>query len=134
MRVFVSGQIQDKQATREAHLQLEKAGCTITHDWTRTDDIRSIAKNSSESASRAEKDIRGVIDAELYVLMSNNELPGKGMYVELGAALALNQTTGLPRVVTIGKRNHPSIFYFHPAVEHFDSLDELIVEIENAKK
>lgn len=126
MKVFVSGQIEEKQSTRIAYLELEEAGCTITHDWTRADSIGSVVDNKDEAASRAEKDIRGVLDADLYILMSDNVHVGKGMYAELGAAIALKEKTGSPRIVTVGKRNHPSIFYFHPAVEHFDSMDELI--------
>jgi hypothetical protein len=125
MKVFVSGQIGDKNAVRDAYKALRGAGMSITHDWTQTDDIGDKLENAEESGRRAALDISGVVDADLYVLMSGNEEVGKGMYVELGAALALREATGRPEVCIVGPMNHMSIFYLHPSIQHFASIQDV---------
>jgi hypothetical protein len=51
------------------------------------------------------------------------------MYVELGAALALKETTGKPEVYVVGRMNHMSVFYLHPSVKARDTLEEVIKEL-----
>lgn len=132
MNIFVSGQIEEKAEIRAIYAELINRGHTITHDWTKTDAIGIKVENKEEAGHRAVKDITGVVESDTYILVSNNEKPGKGMYVELGAALALNEATGKPRVYTLGKRNHLSIFYLHPRVKHFDTLTELLRGLDAA--
>jgi hypothetical protein len=120
---FVSAQLQDKEAARHAFEVLEHLGIGITHDWTTTDDLDEAERHSPEASRRAAADITGVVEADLYVLLSDNVVAGKGMYVELGAALALREVRGTPDVVVVGAMNHDSIFYRHPHVQHFPSLE-----------
>lgn len=129
MKVFVSGRIDEAEEIHTIYRELESRGHSITHDWTQTDDIGDKLNNKLEAGLRASKDITGVIAADVYILVSNNQKPGKGMYVELGAALALRETTGKPKLYTLGKRNHLSIFYLHPAIEHCETLRELFAKL-----
>lgn len=126
MNVFVSGQIDEKSEIQKIYRLLEERGHTVTHDWTRTDGIGDKLKNSKEAGLRAAKDITGVVNADLYILVSNNQKSGKGMYVELGAALALNEKYGKPKIFVVGKRNHLSIFYLHPAVQHSETIEDVL--------
>jgi nucleoside 2-deoxyribosyltransferase len=82
--------------------------------------------NLDETAHRAQLDIQGVIDCDVYVICSDNEKADKGMYVELGAALALHETTGVPRIYLVGKMNHMSVFYFHSAVTRVDTIEDVL--------
>lgn len=125
MFAFVSAQIDDKQRVRQLYQRLESVGYSISHDWTRTDDLEDKLAQRYQSGDRAAKDIQGVVDCDLYILLSDNQSVGKGMYVELGAALALHRTFSRPRICIVGPLNHLSIFYLHPAVEHFPSDTEL---------
>ena len=137
MEVFVSGQINDVENIQSIQNRLVEAGHRITHDWTRNETGEGkmlggqAAKfaNPEESARRATNDLQGVVDSDVYILCSDNEKVGKGMYVELGAALALNVANGSPRVYIIGEMNHSSIFYFHPSVILGKSIDDIIDEI-----
>lgn len=129
MKVFVSGQLNDKEKIQDIYSKLEVIGFEVTHDWTRTDNIKDKLADPDESGKRAAKDITGVVDSDIYILFSDNENPGKGMYVELGAALALNEKYGKPDVYIIGKLNHLSIFYLHPKVQHLRDIDELIIKL-----
>lgn len=127
---FVSGQIDDKDVVRKAQCRLTDLGYRLTHDWTYSEDIRPRILESVDAGDRAARDITGVVEADLYILLSDNDRPGKGMYAELGAALALQQVRGKPRVCIVGRRNHPSVFYLHPAVEYFPTIDCLIDTLE----
>jgi len=136
MEIFVSGQIGDVENVRSVQDEFVAAGHHITHDWTRNETGDKMlggreAKfaNPQESARRASLDLQGVIDSDVYVLCSDNEKVGKGMYVELGAALALHDATGSPKVYIIGEMNHASIFYFHPSVILGRSVQDIINEI-----
>ncbi|HSH18526.1 MAG TPA: hypothetical protein VK978_04010 [Candidatus Saccharimonadales bacterium] len=136
MKIFVSGQINDIANVRNVQQKLIQAGHNITHDWTRNETGDKMLaspedklKDPAETGRRAELDIDGVINADAYVICTDNQECGKGMYVELGAALALNRTTGKPKVFLVGKMNHMSVFYFHPAVRRFNTVEEVIEQL-----
>lgn len=122
MKAFVSGQLNEKVRIRAAYDQLAKAGIEVTHDWTTTDNIGDYSANAREAGYRAKLDVQGVIEADVYILLTDNQICGKGMYVELGAALALASISGSPAVCIVGPRNHESIFYYHPLARHFADL------------
>ncbi len=133
MKIFVSGQITDLDNVRTVQKRLIEAGHEITHDWTRNEtgdkmlagDEAKLA-DITETGKRAELDIQGVVNCDVYVACTDNTKAGKGMYAELGAALALNITVQSPKVYILGSLNHMSVFYFHPSVVRLNSIDELI--------
>lgn len=133
MKVFVSGQINDLDYVRSVQEEFIKNGHHITHDWTRNEtgdkmlaDREAKFANPDEASKRAVKDMQGVIDCDIYVVCTDNKKLGKGMYAELGAALALNMTTGSPHIYLLGGKEHASIFYFHPAIVVKKSVAEII--------
>jgi len=135
-KVFVSGQINDLSYVRAVQAQFVASGHVITHDWTRIETGNKMltgrqAKfdNPDEASKRANADMTGVVDCDVYVICTNNEDMGKGMYVELGGALALNVATGAPKVYLLGNRKHATIFYFHPSILLRETADEIIKEI-----
>ncbi|HSX42502.1 MAG TPA: hypothetical protein VLF59_00265 [Candidatus Saccharimonadales bacterium] len=141
MKIFVSGQIQDVEAVHDIQQKLIRAGHSITHDWTQNETgnntmLASDAdklKDIDETARRAKLDIQGVIACDAFVLCTDNQHVGKGMYAELGAALALAVSRGTPRVYVVGAQRHMSVFYFHPLAVHKETIDEVIEEL-NAQK
>ena len=75
------------------------------------------------SASLASDDLEAVLSAEaVLVVMSDEE--GRGMFVELGAALARAHRGDLQHVVVLGPIRQESVFYFHPAVQRMMSVEE----------
>jgi hypothetical protein len=130
MKVFVSGQLQEKEYVKAVYLKLQEVGMEIAHDWTRTENLPLDAKVSNEAGERARRDIQGVIDADIYILLANNSNRGKGMYAELGAALALATVRGTPSIYVVGPINHESIFYHHPLTKHFSSIDDCVAHIK----
>lgn len=133
MKFFVSGQINDANKIQSLMNEFVVAGHEITHDWTVTDvflgSSEAKLKDPTETGLRAAKDISGVVDCDVYVLSSDNQDVGKGMHVELGAALALNQITGKPKVYIVGKMNHMSVFYFHPSVVRKENMGQVLSEV-----
>ncbi len=130
MKAFVSGQLGEKDRIRNVYARLSEIGIDITHDWTTTDNLGDYSGNLEEVGLRAARDINGVRDADLYILMTDNKERGKGMYVELGAALALAEQRGSPQIFIVGPRNHESIFYYHPLTQHFTDLESCISYIK----
>ena len=141
--VFVSGQINDLDNVRSVQNRLIEAGHHITHDWTRNETGDKLlagqqAKfdNSDEAARRAELDLQGVLKSDAYILVTTNEKVGKGMYAELGAALAKQAFFKAGKIdkgvdiYAIGPRNHSSIFYFHDFVVPHKTIEEIIEELD----
>lgn len=131
------GQVNDLDNVRVVQQRITEAGHHITHDWTHNETGDKLLngqkakfENPEEAARRADADMQGVIDSDVYILCSDNENVGKGMYVELGAAIALNATTGSPRIYIVGEMNHSSIFYWHPSVILGRTVDEILEEMK----
>ena len=77
MKVFVSGQLGEKRVIRSVFDKLKTMGIEVTHDWTMTDDLGNYTANAEEAGARAALDIQGVLEADLYILMTNNRSRGK---------------------------------------------------------
>lgn len=71
-------------------------------------------------------DIDGVMDCDIYVILTDNNKCGKGMYVELGADLAQAEIRSDYQVFLVGARKHESIFYYHPKIHYASNYDALI--------
>lgn len=134
MKVFVSGQLDETEEVRRVFGLIKSAGHTITHDWTSTDGYLSSSEsklaNREESGRRAQADIQGVLDCDMYILLSDNKNAGKGMYVELGAALALQQSGKDIKVFVVGAMNHLTLFYLHPNVIHETSIESVLTHLK----
>jgi len=133
MKIFVSGQIEDIENVRKVQAEFISAGHQITHDWTTNltgvdmlGSREAKLENLDESKKRATDDINGVVNSDIYVICTDNEKAGKGMYVELGAALALHAKYNVPKIYLLGAMNHMSIFYLHPVVIRVDSVSDIL--------
>lgn len=129
MKFFISGATVDAVIIRQQMDTVETAGHSITHDWT---DMELALRDSDRKTKRelwnewAQHDIQGVLDCDVYVLNCNAAGAGKGLYVELGAALALAQTYGTPDVYAIGDLEEATIFSAHSAIRKAHSIEEVI--------
>lgn len=126
MKVYVAGPITDAAAVREVQRAVVAAGHELTLDWTRGSDItfaNDYASDVDLSSQIASKDLDAVLTADA-VLVVASEHDGRGMYVELGAALARARQGGLTHVVVVGHVHHESVFYYHPAVLRVATVEE----------
>ena len=58
-----------------------------------------------------------------YVLVVAPEHEGRGVYVELGAALACASAGALQHVAVLGPIQHQSVFFHHPAVTRWVGVE-----------
>lgn len=126
MKVYVAGPITDAAAVREVQQAVLAAGHELTLDWTRGADITSANDYASDldlSSEIASKDLDAVLTADA-VLVVASEHDGRGMYVELGAALARARQGDLAHVVVVGHVHHQSVFYYHPEVLRVATIEE----------
>ena len=106
------------------------AGHELTLDWSRGSDVEldEYGSRPDVSAEIASADLDAVLTADA-VLVVASEHDGRGMFVELGAALAQAQRGELEHVVVVGTIRHESVFYYHPAVVRVSTVDEWLSEI-----
>jgi hypothetical protein len=140
MNIFVSGQIGDVEFVRQTQQAFVENGHTITYDWTSNETGSKLLAGDDaklahieETSRRADLDLQGVLDSDIFVLCTSSEKPGKGLYVELGAALGSFALRGTPKIYTLGKRNHMSIFYFHDSVTHTNSVEKILKECDTVE-
>lgn len=108
MRVYVAGASAELERARSAMRDLRGYGCEITFDWTQAvEKFGSLGAvlSEEEKAQCARNDLDGVRAAEVVLFLTpEDKALTLGMWVELGAALALGKTlvlTGPSRNATI---------------------------------
>lgn len=82
LKVYVASKWENKRRVREVMGMLELSGHEITYDWTHQE---------VDTRTQAIRDLRGVVDADVYVGIFEEEASYKGALVEMGAALALGK-------------------------------------------
>jgi hypothetical protein len=103
----------------------------LTHDWTRDLSLtQSYASRPEDSAVIAQAALAGVLASEAVVVLASSTEPGRGLFVELGAALARAELGQLDHVVVVGEIVHESVFYFHPRVRRVAALDDWLGDRE----
>lgn len=118
MRVYVAAKFEDQALVLETYRRLREAGHVITCDWT------ALPTGDRHWGANAVRDLAGVLDADAIILYPHDR--GKGLYVELGAALATYK-----RVVAItANPADESLFLYHPLVRMVGSLDEALSALE----
>ncbi len=111
MKIYVAAASLEIPRARRVMSALEKAGHTITHDWTTSVDMFSDGCSTGELEWCALSDYYGVTHADALLLLSPVR-PSTGAWVELGIALAAGC-----RVMIAGGCN--CIFAHHPKAERF---------------
>lgn len=123
LSVYVAGGFTDKEDVRQWMKTLEDNGYRISSDWTKHKIIGSYVDNPEISAQYATEDMVGVKNCDVLILKSKEA--GAGANAEFGAAIALGK-----RVFVVGEGNTSKMFYFHPDVERFENLDEVIQKLK----
>ncbi len=125
MRIYVAGSLADAAKVRAVQSAVVAAGHELTLDWSRGQDVNFDDYGSlpAVSAKLAAEDLDAVLKADA-VLVVASEHDGRGMFVELGAALARARRGELKHVVVIGTIRHESVFCYHPAVLRVSAVDE----------
>ena len=104
MRLYVAAKWEDRPNARRWMDMLERAGHTITYDWTHAEQM---------SREQAEKDRDGVLSADAVVVVAERDLRYCGTVCEMGMALA----KGIPVYLT-GHALDKCIFVKLPLVRY----------------
>ena len=118
---YIASRLENADAVRKLAGILKTWGHRHTYDWTVHGavyrDEAPAEENRAACESVAKKELRGVIDADVVIVLTPG---GRGTHVELGAALALGKrviVAGLERHLN-GSDGRPCAFYHHPLVKH----------------
>lgn len=125
MKCFVSGHLyEDIEAVKDAQVRLTKAGHEITYDWTVFDwKTKDTFSNKAEIAG---KEIKAIISSDVFILLASKS-EGKGMYIQLGAALTAKALKNKPTIYLIGSKKGGSIFFHHPDIKNYKNIDKLLM-------
>ena len=131
MKIYVAGPLADIDRVQAVQSAVVAAGHELTLDWTRGPEVTLVQDYESlpeVSAKLAADDLNAVLNAHaVLVVMSQHE--GRGMFVELGAALTRASRGDLEHLVLLGPIQHESVFYYHPAVRRVSDVDEWLVSL-----
>jgi hypothetical protein len=127
MKFYVASKYENAPAVRAAIAELTALGHEVTHDWTLEvpwdwDDIHEVNKRAPGVSFT---DIAAVLSADVFIMLTYNDLPMVGAYVELGAALA----SWPPPIIYVVGDQLRNTFWYHPNINRVSSLDEIIMEI-----
>lgn len=120
--IYIAAPFRDREQMPAIATQLEDAGFHITHKWWLVDDVgHDDEDHITTNAEHATKDIEGVLNADVVLLINTGKSEGKA--IEQGVALA----AGLP-IVAVGKRGEHSsnLFHYLPDYKWVSTLDEAI--------
>lgn len=125
MKIYVAARFTEKDTVNRIYDKLRKAGHEITADWTLHKNVKPYDQNPKIVREYAIEDAEGVKAADVLLLLTSPE-SGSGVSTELGIAIASNEMAGHPKIYVIGEYASTNAFFFHPAIERFDTLAEAI--------
>lgn len=123
MKIYVAGPVTDTHTVRQVQDAVLAAGHKLTLDWSADLGVAEGYANQVErSAGMAQEELEAVLAADAVLVVASRH-DGRGMFVELGAALAQASRGDLEQVVLIGDIHHESVFYFHPLVKRVATVE-----------
>lgn len=124
MNFYIASGLHDAAQVRDLAARLTALGHHQTYDWTVHGSVAD-QYETEVAVKTALAELQGVLSADFVVVLLKG---GYGTHVELGAALAKNLPIFLigKKEDWIGPDGYPCIFYRHPLIEAFDSVDALM--------
>ncbi|HZW43047.1 MAG TPA: hypothetical protein VFF32_01465 [Dermatophilaceae bacterium] len=129
MKIYVAGPLADVATVKAVQSAVVTAGHELTLDWTNDASlVEHYGAQLDVSGRLAQEDLNAVMAADAVLVIASKH-DGRGMFVELGAALARAQRGELAHVVVVGEMWHESVFYFHPAVQRVASIEAWLEDL-----
>lgn len=116
LSIYLSAKWESREDARALGERLEQHGYRITHKWWYF---------HGSDREQAVADLDGVRSAEILVVLLEPNRQYKGVWVELGAALALARP-----VVVMGDGQYQTPFLLHPRVLRVCDEDQLLDVLE----
>ena len=129
MKIYVSGPVTDSHTVQKVQDAVLAAGHELTLDWSADISFtEGYASQVERSARMAQDELDAVIAADAVLVVASQQ-DGRGMFVELGAALTRADRGELKHVVLVGEIHHESVFYFHPLVQRVAAVEDWLAQI-----
>ena len=129
MRIYVAGPVADTVTVQKVQDAVLAAGHELTLDWSADVSFaEGFANQIDRSARMAGEELDAVIAADAVLVVASRH-DGRGMFVELGVALARASRGDLDHVVLIGEIHHESVFYFHPLVQRVPTVEDWFAQL-----
>ncbi|MDF8262640.1 hypothetical protein [Luteipulveratus flavus] len=124
MRIYLAAPLAAADLVRSTRDRLVSAGHELPLDWTEDRSVvERFASYPEKSAAMASAMIDAVLAADAVLVLATGH-EGRGMFVELGAALARAQAGSPASIAVIGEITRESVFFLHPRVARFATLDD----------
>ncbi len=128
MKFYIAARFTEKNEVLKIYKLLQDNGHEITADWTLHKAIKPYDQNAEIAKDYAIEDMNGVINCDVFVLLTN-ENTGSGSAGELGAAILAQVKFGKPKIYVIGEHMGNNFFYFHPSVTRLNTIEEVLEEL-----
>lgn len=128
MKIYIAARFRKKEEVANLYKLVVGSGHKIAGDWTLHKPIKPYEQNQALAKRYSVEDVEGVRNSDVFVLLSDNG--GRGAHVELGVAILANLVCGKPKIYVVGEHASGSMFYFHPAVNRRENLDQVLREIK----
>lgn len=126
MKFYVAGKWQDRYTVMWLQNALIERGHTITCDWTNHDFGKDgVLATKIQLINIALEDAKGVKDCDVYVGICLSEYNYKGLWVEMGMAIAWEKP-----VYIVGEAGDCCIFMNHTAVQPFRTMEDFLEFVE----
>ena len=128
MKFFVTGRSTNSEGVERVFQTILARGHSITFHWTSLPQTKPYAENTEAAEHFAEQAVRGVTEADIYILLSHAD--GNGVFAELGAALATWESGRKIKIYAVEPQNKGvAMFHYHPAITWVNSLEEVWKDI-----
>lgn len=128
MNIYLASRFDNRFMLREKREQLHLLGHVVTSSWIDREDRPD--KKTEEWTKFAEfwstQDIEDMESADIMIVDTTGDPHSGGVHVELGYMLAKQRN-----IIHIGPRCN--VFYYQPAIQHYDSWDEYF-QVEKGEK
>ena len=129
MKIYVAGPVADVATVQEIQHAIVAAGHELTLDWSAGASFAENYASRPESSAQLAREMLDAVLAADAVLVVASQHDGRGMFVELGAALARATGGDLEHVVLVGEIRHESVFYLHPLVQRVPTIEHWLAEL-----
>jgi len=129
MKFFVTGRSTSYERVKQTFNTIEQAGQQVTLRWTDLPMIKPYNVNAHKAAEYSLQQIKGIEESDVFVIYAHTD--GTGVFTEFGAALALSQFRGTPKIYAIGDDavKSAAMFHYHPLVIWKDSIEDILSEV-----
>lgn len=133
---YISAKWEDAILVEKLHRIIREHGHDCLSEWTTAKVEKPYDSNISHSERNALRDLEGVTNSDVYILLTDEQSRGLGKYIEQGAAMAAGVLRGKPLIYLIGKDVAKSQFNFHPLIRRRQTEDvsktliDIIHEVE----